>query len=280
MSQDNTQSQPGSEVTLPSASRHPIAAFDIDGTWYRWQLSFEWINVAVEQGILPRIVLTTAKDVLDAYQSRKVPWSKFVAIQVAAYQEQARMGNIRVSDAELVAKITMDRYGDRVHVFTSRLHTAAKKAGYATAAISGSLQEIVKVFCHVNNVMHHLGTMHPHEDGFYTGGTPIDFCTDKGVAIKKLANEHNLDLSEGIAIGDSETDARMLECVKYPLCMNPNTTLTAIARQNRWPIVIERKDCILYFLPDEQGNLKEVSLSEILPQSVAGHLSSLLDLRL
>lgn len=279
MTQEQTPFPPSAGTTLPSRTCPPIAAFDIDGTWYRWQLAFEWIKVAVEQGILPRIVLTTAQDVLDAYQSRKVPWSKFVSIQVAAYQEQARMGNIRVSDAELVAKITMKRYGSKVHVFTSRLHTAAKNGGYATAAISGSLQEIVKVFCHENGVMYHLGTTHPQESGFYTGGPPIDFCTDKGAAIQKLVDEHGLDLSEGIAIGDSETDARMLECVKYPLCMNPNTALASIARQRRWPIIIERKDCILILSPDEQGRLSEVELSDILPQAVAENLRDLLEYR-
>lgn len=256
-----------------SVSPRPIAVFDIDGTWYRWQLAFVWIEVAVEQGVLPKIVLTKAKNVLEAYQDRKAPWSKFVEMQVSAYQDEARMRDIRLSDAREVAQLTMRRYGGKVHVFTKSLHEAAKECSYATAAISGSLEEIVAVFCEENGVAYHRATEHPHQDGLYTGGQPVQWALKKKEALEDIAREYNLDLTRSIAIGDSEADVPMLEMVTWPLCMNPNRRLDQVARERGWSIVIERKDNVMFFRPDTHGSLHEVGFDQILPTDVANVLA-------
>ena len=51
-------------------------------------------------------------------------------------------------------------------------------------------------------------------------------------------------LAGSIAIGDTATDIAMLAVVENPIAFNPNDALGTAAEKNRWPIVLERKDCI------------------------------------
>ncbi len=258
--------------TIPSQPIPPAAFFDIDGTWHRRQLFFYWIRVAVEMGILPKVVLSYAEDALHNYEKRNVPWGVFVERQVKAYQGDGRLKGIRVQDAQEVARVAIERYGQKTHVFTRSLNLAAKQAGFRTVAISGSLTEIVEVFCRQNNIDHWLGTKHPTEDGRYTGEPPEDWTGQKDQAVHLLADRHALDVSRSLAIGDSGSDIKMLELVRYPLCMNPNGPLLAEARQRHWPIIFEKKDVMALFLPNSHGRLVEIGLSEMLPITVAGLL--------
>lgn len=258
--------------TIPSQSIPPAAFFDIDGTWHRRQLFFYWIRVAVEMGILPKVVLSYAEDALRNYEKRNVPWSVFVERQVNAYQGDGRLEGIRVQDAQQVARVAIERYGQKTHVFTRSLNLASKRAGFKTVAISGSLTEIVEVFCRQNNIDYWLGTTHPTKDSRYTGELPKEWASQKDQAVHHLAEQHGLDIDGSLAIGDSDSDIKMLELVRFPLCMNPNTHLLDEARRRRWPIVFEKKDVIALFRPDNNGRLVEVGLSEILPIAVAGLL--------
>lgn len=258
--------------TMPSQPIPSAAFFDIDGTWHRRQLFFYWIRVAVEMGILPKVVLSYAEDALHAYEKRNVPWVVFVERQVKAYQGDGRLKGIRVQDAQEVARVAIERYGQKTHVFTRSLNLAAKQAGFKTVAISGSLTEIVEVFCRQNNIDHWLGTRHPTENGRYTGESPEEWASQKDQAVNLLAEQHGLDIAGSLAIGDSDSDIKMLELVRYPLCMNPNSRLLAEARQRNWPIIFEKKDVIALFRPNSQGRLVEVGLSEVLPITIAGLL--------
>ncbi len=54
--------------------------------------------------------------------------------------------------------------------------------------------------------------------------------------LAKYAFEHSLELSESIAYADSTSDLPMLEAVGYPVCVNPEPKLAAIARKRGWHI--------------------------------------------
>jgi HAD superfamily phosphoserine phosphatase-like hydrolase len=256
--------------TIPSLPIPPAAFFDIDGTWHRRQLFFYWIRVAVEMGILPKVVLSYAEDALRNYEKRNVAWSVFVERQVNAYQGDGRLQGIRIQDAQEVARVAIERYGQKTHVFTRTLNIAAKRAGFKTVAISGSLTEIVEVFCRQNNIDYWLGTKHPSNDSRYTGGLPEEWASQKDQAVQLLAERHGLDIAGSLAIGDSDSDIKMLELVRYPLCMNPNSVLLAEARRRGWPVIFEKKDVMAFFRPDSRGRLAEIGLSEMLPIAIAG----------
>jgi phosphoserine phosphatase len=45
-------------------------------------------------------------------------------------------------------------------------------------------------------------------------------------------------------VGDTESDAPMLEIVENPIAFNPNFDLKQIAETKGWKIIVEKKDVI------------------------------------
>ncbi|MEO7429753.1 MAG: HAD-IB family hydrolase, partial [Acidimicrobiales bacterium] len=53
-------------------------------------------------------------------------------------------------------------------------------------------------------------------------------------ALFDYAAEHGFDLAEGVAYADSTSDLPMLEAVGFPVAVNPETRLAALARKRGW----------------------------------------------
>ena len=53
-------------------------------------------------------------------------------------------------------------------------------------------------------------------------------------ALFDYADEHGFDVAEGIAYADSTSDLPMLEAVGFPVAVNPETRLAALARKRGW----------------------------------------------
>ncbi|MGA2295064.1 MAG: HAD-IB family hydrolase [Acidimicrobiales bacterium] len=76
------------------------------------------------------------------------------------------------------------------------------------------------------------------ENGKFTG--EMEFFAqgeNKAVAMRELAQERCIDLSESYAYSDSETDIPMLLAVGHAYAVNPDRTLTKVAHENEWPIL-------------------------------------------
>ena len=76
-------------------------------------------------------------------------------------------------------------------------------------------------------------------DGRWTGRVLDEamFGEAKARAVKKLAVEMGLDLSQCWAYGDSAKDWWMLAAVRNPTAMNPTRKLARIARKRGWPLL-------------------------------------------
>jgi HAD superfamily hydrolase (TIGR01490 family) len=73
-------------------------------------------------------------------------------------------------------------------------------------------------------------------DGTYRGeltGVPPT-GEARASALFDYAAEHGFDLAEGIAYADSTSDLPMLEAVGFPVAVNPETRLAALARKRGW----------------------------------------------
>ena len=246
--------------------------FDLDGTWFRWQFFHEVIKQLVAEGLMEQIVLTSAEDALLRYLDRKGSFDEWVTQQVNAYQDDDRLSGIRLSDALKAARKVVQMKGSREHVFVRELSNAAHDVGIHRAIISGSMHEAVQAFAEARGITIFLGTEQPHANGRYLGGSSKQWCLEKDAALRHLASLHDLDLSASIAIGDSTTDIKMFDNVAWPICFNPNDKLLRVARQKRWPIVIEKKDVNLVLKPDAIGRLVETKLDEVLPPILAENL--------
>lgn len=86
-------------------------------------------------------------------------------------------------------------------------------------------------------------------EGKFTGelnGPPVG-DGEKARLIQAYAVEHDIDLAQSYAYGDSIADLPMLESVGHPHVVNPDASLAAVATKHGWPIhhwkqVSSRKD--------------------------------------
>ncbi|MEI6215887.1 MAG: HAD-IB family hydrolase [Actinomycetes bacterium] len=83
-----------------------------------------------------------------------------------------------------------------------------------------------------------LGTKAEVCDGKYTGKMIGNLLhgKEKAIAIRELAAEKNIDLSESFAYSDSHHDIPLLTAVGHPRAINPDTLLQIRAIRDNWPI--------------------------------------------
>jgi HAD superfamily hydrolase (TIGR01490 family) len=261
------------EILLPETGPRPAVFFDLDGTWFRWQLFDEWIRAMIREGLLPELVYSLAKKERQAYQDREGPFSAWVWKQVAAYSGDKRMAGIKVGDAKFVAHRVIEEKGRRVHVFTRNLSEAAKEAGYHRAIISGSPREVVAAFAEANGISIFLGTEFEEGEGRYTGVVKKEWVNDKTEAVKYQTKLYDIDLPKSVAIGDSFGDHKMLELVGFPICFNPEKKLRDLALERGWLIVVEKKDCLHMYLRRPGDDCpRVVGLDDYLPAVIARNL--------
>jgi HAD superfamily phosphoserine phosphatase-like hydrolase len=58
----------------------------------------------------------------------------------------------------------------------------------------------------------------------------------RALVLAEYAAAEGLDLADAVAYADSASDLPLLECVGYPVAVNPDSRLAAIARRRGWPV--------------------------------------------
>lgn len=77
------------------------------------------------------------------------------------------------------------------------------------------------------------------DDGTYDGSIAGNFvwCTGKLAAVRRWADEHDVDLAHSWAYSDSVYDTPLLHAVGYPTAVNPDPRLQLVATVRRWPVL-------------------------------------------
>ncbi len=256
------------------STRKGACFIDIDGTLVRAQLWVLFITELVLEGLLPRIVLTSAEECRKAWVERTGPFSAYVEALLKSLKANRRMKGVTVADVQVVARRVVERYGKHLHVFPQQLVLAAQDIGMPTAIITGTPTEVVRILAPTLGVTDFLGTEWPEVDGVYTWEPPKEWCLEKGNAACIIAKRNNCQLRNSVAIGDTSGDILVLNEVGVPIAFNPDQKLLEWARIHQVLIVWERKNVHLVLLPDEKGLLHETSLDKVMPSDLANALSS------
>jgi alcohol-forming fatty acyl-CoA reductase len=113
---------------------------------------------------------------------------------------------------------------------------AHRALGHRTLLITGALDFIIEpirplfddIVCAVMGV----------EEGRLTGQltTLPPIGEARALLLADYANEHLLSLEESVAYADSASDLAMLEAVGFPVAVNPESRLSAIARRRGWHV--------------------------------------------
>ncbi|HEX4818872.1 MAG TPA: haloacid dehalogenase-like hydrolase, partial [Acidimicrobiales bacterium] len=145
--------------------------------------------------------------------------------------EDAPVGQIDVDSTEMFSDLILTKSFPAA-IRRVRAHRAL---GHRTLLITGALDFVVKplepLFDDI--VCASLGRA---PDGTYAG--ELTDVPPTGEARAQLlfdyADAENLSLAESVAYADSASDLPMLEAVGFPVAVNPETRLAAIARKRGW----------------------------------------------
>lgn len=233
-----------------SETRRKFAAFDIDGTVFRWQLYHELFDALGEAGIADAHDLQNVIDARKKWSARNSSFSEYEEVLVEV-MERIIVGLPEARVNELARQI-MTNKGQRAYAYTRKLMQDLKAEGYVIVAISGSYQQLVEPFAELYNVDIAIGSGLETVEGKITRKSR-EIIGHKDVFLKQIVDEHDLSWDDSYAVGDSGGDIAMCELVTHPIAFNPDDKLFAVARQHDWKIVIERKNMI-YELEGEHGS--------------------------
>jgi HAD superfamily hydrolase (TIGR01490 family) len=135
-------------------------------------------------------------------------------------------------------EIVEERIFPRMYDGIVRAMEHHQEKGDLTFLVTASPDEVAKVIAEGLNMTDGLGTKAKvDEEGYYTGELEGDLMhgEEKRKAVKELADDYNIDLSQSFAYSDSISDLPLLESVGHPQVVNPDSELNAIAHERGWP---------------------------------------------
>ena len=144
-----------------------------------------------------------------------------------------------VEEMMKVANDVYDKYvSQRLWMGTIEIAKKHLAEGFEVWLVTATPQQMAELIAQKLGFSGALGTVAETENGRYTGKMIGQMLhgVNKADAVKKLAMERNIDLSESYAYSDSHNDIPLLSIVGKPQAINPDTLLQVKALRDGWPI--------------------------------------------
>lgn len=230
-----------------------IAFFDIDGTFLRSSLLIELVRGLVRRGTFPKLTLEEIAQYERAWRERRAPYAEYIRSVVQTFYR--RVNGCTVFDVEFVGTRVAEELHHEVYVYT-RAQIERLRPTHMLVAITGSPVVIADPFCRQWGFDIIRASPLVSDGGIYRGNVPLSAQRDLNIADYKreimdgvLAEVNRgravpITYEGSVAVGDTESDAPLLERVADPVAFNPNDTLRRLAHERMWRIVVERKDAI------------------------------------
>ncbi len=220
-----------------------FAVFDIDGTLIRWQLYHAVVDKLAGAGLL-------GKEAENKLHQSRMKWKNREHSEAFADYEhslitiyESALSHIKSTEFDSMIDKVIEQYKDQVYTYTRDLVRELKEKDYFLIAISGSHHELVERLAKYYQFDDWVGSQYERSGQGFSGKKFIA-SKDKKALLQQMIDNHSLSLQDSYAVGDSTSDAVMLEIVQNPIAFNPNKSLFDIAKSNNWPIVIERKNVV------------------------------------
>jgi HAD superfamily hydrolase (TIGR01490 family) len=213
------------------------AFFDLDKTLMAGSSGMVFARVANRHGLVPRRQLARWGVDHLLYRLRGASDAQTNSVLEVAQQifadiperEITRMG------PELMAGILPRIYPqmlDEVH--------RHQDEGRATFIVSAAGNDLVSSLARVLGMEGGIGTRwEVGGDENYTGRMdgPFVYGEGKVQAMRRFADEHEIDMGASYAYSDSASDLPMLRSVGHPVVVNPDSALAEIAKVEGWPVM-------------------------------------------
>lgn len=115
-----------------------------------------------------------------------------------------------------------------------------QEAGRPVFIISAAGNELVSMLAYVLAMDGGIGTAYAVDGGGLMTGEldgPFMYGAGKVEAMRRFADEHDIDLSGSFAYSDSASDLPMLRAVGNPVAVNPDEPLADVAKAEGWRIM-------------------------------------------
>lgn len=233
-----------------------IAFFDLDGTFFRWQLYHNLVFELKDRGFFSEEAAARLDESLFDWQARQKTWYDYESDVITAFEPLLKSMDLHLFDE--AAQAVVSKSGHKIYNYTKKLLDNLNSQGYFTLAISGSQQEIAESFANMYGFSDCIGVLYERSNGKLTGNVVRRVPGRKHEIIKEFLGSHpEITLEGSIAIGDSGGDISMLEIVDRPIAFNPSEELLAKAKENGWEIIIERKNIAYTLKRGDDGYLLE-----------------------
>lgn len=229
-----------------------FAVFDIDGTLYRWQLYHELVQELAFAGAFSKQAFHTLNDHWNHWRGGMMSFDDYE--QTVIRTMTTHLPSVTPEVFEAACDKVVEQSSHKTHHFPRNLLRDLKKQGYVVIAITGSQQELIERFGKKYDFDIVVGAVYERQDGHFTGAIARQTIGKKPDILKQLVADHALSWKESLAIGDSDSDAGLLELVTQPIAFNPSSGLLERATAEGWPIVVERKN-IAYRLEKKDNAL-------------------------
>lgn len=228
-----------------------VAVFDIDGTLIRWQLYHAIGDQLARQRLIGSDAFLTVQDARMEWKRRtsEESYKRYERQLVKVFDEA--MASITTKNFEEAAQAVFDEYKDQTYTYTRNLIKELKDKGYLLFALSGSPETIVEKIADYYGFDAFGATKYETSNGRFTGIQDVS-VHKKPELLDRLLQEFQTDLHGSVGIGDSEGDISLLAQLDNPIAFNPSRKLFDHARQEGWPVVIERKN-VVYELTSDAG---------------------------
>jgi HAD superfamily hydrolase (TIGR01490 family) len=233
-----------------------LAVFDIDGTIFRKNLHFELINELSWLKVFPKEVRERLTEAYSSWLEHKGTYEDYKRALIDLYAEF--LPGVHEDDVIKASKIVVPFHAERTYVFSETLIQRLRAENYFLMVISGSPIEIVeeynKEYLHFDLA---LGSVYEKdENGCYTGKAIYEPVRFKGKVVEEFIQRNGFSLADSYGMGDTESDAGFLQYMEHPIAFNPNQNLKAIAEQEGWRIIVEKKDVIYEIAGDQHQKHK------------------------
>ncbi len=215
-----------------SPNRH-LAAFDLENTLIASNVveSYSWMATRrLDQGERLRYVMRTLAEAPRLLKLDRIDRTDFLRHFYRRY-ENAPVEQIELDARELLTQVIITKS------FPAGLRRVRehKALGHRTVLITGALDFAVAGLRPLFDEII-AAEMSIKPDGTYSGEMMSVPPTGEARAqvMADYAVAEGLDLAESVAYADSTSDLPMLEAVGFPVAVNPETRLAALARKRGW----------------------------------------------
>jgi HAD superfamily hydrolase (TIGR01490 family) len=213
------------------------AFFDLDRTLMEGSSAFQFGRAAYKAGLIQRRQLIT-----DAWANLRfrLRGSTDEATHALRDRISASLTGTRIRDMQRLGPDVLARILPRVYPQMLALAYEHQDAGRKVYIFTAASQELAEMLAHVLTFDGGVGSQFSEvKDGVFTGEPTGLFIygADKARAIRRLAEQEGIDLSESYAYSDSASDLPMLRAVGHPVVVNPDKELLAEARENGWQVL-------------------------------------------